>query len=389
MNLTKMILAAICVPLLSLPASAQESSRIEHSIRSTHLGQERTVTVQLPPSYYTQTEHDYPVLYLLDGEHNLSYSQAVADFLAQNALVPEIIIVAMHSGATRGRDYRPEYAAGNGAGVSGRADQFLEYLDRELVPFVEANYRAAPLRLISGHSLGGVFVTYAMVERPQVFQAYLTQSPYLDQTIGGPLLERVADALASSPQLAVFYYMNVGDEPDLEQNFERMEAILGAASSDSFVWFAEREAGKTHMTTRLVGQYEALARFFAGDWPLSQEKLIGGGYAGLESHIDALSMKYGYPVLYNEQVFQQATQKFLSQQDLPSATGSARLYARQYPTSPVAHFLVGVTLARGGEREAAVEAIETAIGLYENDPKPDLAPLYENMKRLQQQLAGG
>ena len=183
--------------------------------------------------------------------------------------------------------------------------------------------------------------------------------------------------------------MNLGDEPDLEQNFDRMEAILGAAASDTFVWLAERDATKTHMTTRLVGQYEALARFFAADWPLSQEELIDGGYTALESHIDGLSLKYGYPVLYNEQAFQQATQSVLSKRDLPAATGFARLYARHYEASATAHFLLGVALASAGERQAAAEEIENAIRLYEEDPRPDQAPMYETMKRVRQQLAGG
>ncbi len=39
------------------------------------------------------------------------------------------------------------------------------------------------------------------------------------------------------------------------------------------------------------------------------------------------------------------------QQDLPGATDLARLYVCQYTGSPAAHFLLGVTLARGGERE--------------------------------------
>ena len=381
----KTILTVLFATLLSLPAIAQESPAIEHSIRSTVLEQERTFTVQLPPSYSAQTTNDYPVLYLLDGEHNLGYSAPVATFLAQNSRIPEIIIVAVHSGVTRAVDYLPEYASRNGA--PGQADRFLEHLAAELIPFVEENYRAAPLRLISGHSLGGTFVTYAMVERPELFQAYLAQSPYTDEAVGAPLLERLENALETTPDLDAFYYMNLGDEPDLEPNFDRMETILGGASSDTFEWIAEREAGKTHMTTRLVGQYEALESFFVADWALSQDELTAGGAAGLEGHIERLSLKYGYPVLYNEQAFQQATQSFLSQRDLPSATAFARLYARDYAASATAHFMLGVALASAGDREAATVEINRAVALYENDPKPEQKPMYETMKQVQQQLS--
>ena len=79
MSVTRMILLALCIPLFALPAHAQEPLRVEHSIDSKYPEQERTFTVQLPPSYYRQTGYDYPVLYLLDGESNLDYSVAVAD----------------------------------------------------------------------------------------------------------------------------------------------------------------------------------------------------------------------------------------------------------------------------------------------------------------------
>lgn len=384
----KLVPIPLCLLVLSPPASAQEASRIDHSIQSAYPEQERTFTVQLPGSYETQPDFAYPVLYVLDGENNLDFSVAVAEFLEQNSLVPELIIVGVHSNATRDRDYLPPNdAAGQ---PSGQADQFLKYLRTELVPFVEENYRAAPLRLISGHSYGGAFVTYAMVERPDMFRAYLTQSPFLAQGIADPLLAQVSEALSTTPPLNAFFYMNVGDEPALEPGFTRMEEILDASTAESFAWFAKHEAGKTHMTTRMVGQYDGLERFFARDWSLSRavEVMVSGGSTALESHMDRLSTEYGQEILYGEEAFQQTTQGFLSQQDVPSANASAQVYVLQYPTSPIAHFLLGVTLASGGNRAAGLEAMETAIHLYESDPMPELAPLYENMKQMKQRLGG-
>ena len=88
-------------------------------------------------------------------------------------------------------------------------------------------------------------------------------------------------------------------------------------------------------------------------------------------------------------MFQQSTQILIAQQDLPGATSLARLYVRQHAGSPTAHFLLGVTLVRGGEREGAVEAMETSIGLYEADPKADLTAIYDQARMVLQQLTGG
>ena len=386
LNTICLILLLALVHTMQTPAVAQsQEQRIVHSIESAYPEQTRTHTVHLPASYHTQTDFDYPVLYLLDGESNLDFSVAVAAYLAENALIPEMIVVGLHAGATRNRDYLP--ATGNP--LSGEADVFLDYLEKELIPAVDANYRTAPLRLLSGHSMGGVLVTYTMINRANLFQGYLTQSPYLEASLGDPLLEALEKTLASEQNLDTYFYANLGDEPNLEPHYGRMESILTNASSNAFKWSSRRAHGKTHMTTRLVGQYDALEDFFEEDWPLDTAQLSTDGFEVLENHLARLSEKYGYSVLYSEQLFQQSTQQFLTAQNLPAATKSAELYVSQYQASPLAHFLLGVSLASGGKRDAALMSINTAISLYEHNPEPSLQPVYHQMKQIQVQLGGG
>ena len=45
----------------------------EHSLQSTALQSERTITVRLPTSYHEQTKYDYPVVIVLDGETSVDY----------------------------------------------------------------------------------------------------------------------------------------------------------------------------------------------------------------------------------------------------------------------------------------------------------------------------
>lgn len=374
--------------LFSIPLGATDSKyEIEHVIRSKHPSEERKITVHLPKSYFEQSKFAYPVLYLLDGHANLGYSEAVAAFLAENAAAPEMIIVGMHSGAERGRDYRPKGPAENGK-PAGEADQFLLYIEKELIPFIESNYRSAPLRFLSGHSLGGVFVLHTMTARPDLFRGYFAHSPYLNEAIGDLLLRRTAAFLKEAPKSSRFLYLNLGDEPDLEKNFAELEALLEAASPGTFRVEVVREPSKTHMTTRLVGQYDALERFFAPDWPLSKQKIVAGKAAGVKGHIDGLSAKYGYPILYSEQLLAQATQISFSQRDIASGLAAAQLYREQYPKSPIAHFFLAAGYRASGEREKASQAIETAVKLYESNPRADLKPLYANMKQLKASLAG-
>lgn len=97
---------------------------------------------------------------------------------------------------------------------------------------------------MSGHSYGGVFVTHAMLEKPNMFQAYLAQSPYLDKAIGDPIVERMTKFLQANPKLDSFYYMNLGSEPNLEKNFSEMKKLLETKAPKSFRVYAESDSGK-------------------------------------------------------------------------------------------------------------------------------------------------
>jgi len=362
-----------------------EVFRFEHTINSKFPVEKRSFTVQLPKSYYSHSQYKYPVIYLLDGQSNLEYSQTVAEFLSDAGSIPEVIIVGIQSGANRGRDYLPKNEKVKQAG--GEANQFLNFIERELIPFIEGKYRAAPLRMLSGHSFGGLFVTYAMIEKPHLFSAYFAQSPFLDAVRGTPIVTRMEKFLEDYPKYYGFYYMNIGNEPNLEQNFARMKKLFETKAPKSFIWYAERKPLKTHMTTRLVGQYNALERFFVKDWVMSQKTIVSRKYAGVKTHIDDLSKKYGYKVLFSKAAFAQATQIFLQSRDVASATKMARLYSEQYPKSPIAHFFLAVAYRSSGKKQEAIKMVGIAINLFEINPDPSLKQLYTQMKRLQQVLA--
>ncbi len=379
---TLIVLAAVTLASCAFDLLAQETAPTPHVITSEALGQERHFTVHVPASYNTQSA-SYPVLYLLDGEHNADFTEAVVDFLAGNGRIPELIVVAVPSGATRGADYRPEFVEMGGS--AGGANLFLAHLADELIPFIEDNYRAAPFRILSGHSMGGLFTTYALTKRSDLFRGFISQSPYLDGEMGTQMLDHVTESIDGIVGDAV-YYMNVGDEPNLSANLERLGDLLNQAP-DGLRVVAHSDPTQTHMTTRLLGQYAGLENTFA-EWPVPATALAAEGAAALEAHIASLSTAYGYPVLLNESAFQQATQSAIGQGNFDGAVAFAQLYAAQYANSPVPHFLGGVALARSGQLAPAAEAVARAIELYEANPTPELEGMYQTMKQVQQQIAG-
>lgn len=185
--------------LLLVPASllrAQAPARpitigTVDSIWSPTLKETRRYWIYTPPSY-TDTTHlprRYPVLYLLDGDAHFHSVTGLVQILATGVnatfVVPEMIVVAIPN-TNRTRDMTPTHADKDPTGkpqpgfaASGGMGNFLKFIQAELIPRVEQQYRTAPYRVLVGHSLGGITVIDALYTMPETFNAYLAIDPSL------------------------------------------------------------------------------------------------------------------------------------------------------------------------------------------------------------------
>jgi predicted alpha/beta superfamily hydrolase len=155
---------------LALTQEVTTSLGVARTIKSSILGEDRKVLVRLPSGYDT-SGGSYPVLYLLDGTPAfLMEMAAVTTRLWNDRNAPEIIIVAIEN-TNRNRDMMPVVAKD----LPGppRAEAFLAFLERELVPDIEKAYRTRRPRILQGKSLSGLFVIYALLSSPAAFNGYV------------------------------------------------------------------------------------------------------------------------------------------------------------------------------------------------------------------------
>jgi uncharacterized protein len=184
-------------------------------------GRSYLLHVQLPESYATGDSLSYPVLYLTDAEAELmGMYTGIVLALRVARRVPELIMVGIADGdmadhfRLRRLDYTPSVRPPADP-ASGGAGAFLEFLREEAIPFIEARYRTGPGdRGIWGHSFGGLFAAYALLNSPGTFQRYLMSSPSLAWDDG--LLVRQAAGFASTggPIRARIYSAYGAEEPE-------------------------------------------------------------------------------------------------------------------------------------------------------------------------------
>lgn len=183
-----------------------------HTVQSEIVNQSYELIVALPSSYAKSPDANYPVIYVLDGQWNFAMTEAITGKLGVDGFLPEVIVVGIAWGGKdadpillRQRDFTPEvFAQWKG---SGGADKFLSALERELIPYIEKRYRTTESRTIAGSSLGGLFVSYALFERPRLFDKYVASAPALwavsDRFIKQKLQEIVKKPPSGSTRLFI------------------------------------------------------------------------------------------------------------------------------------------------------------------------------------------
>lgn len=168
-----------------VPTLVRDSSRLaapQPRIESFHiasalLGQTRKIDVALPASLaQTAATRRYPVAIVLDGESNLVATALTAQRLADAGQIPELVLVGIEnlgSDAQRVHDLTPPGLSVSGSDRAQGGDRFLDFVERELLPAVDARFRGAGPRVLIGHSSGGILATYAAATRP-AFRAVIS-----------------------------------------------------------------------------------------------------------------------------------------------------------------------------------------------------------------------
>jgi predicted alpha/beta superfamily hydrolase len=253
-------------------------------LRSAVLGEERTLLVYRPPP--ERPDSRYPVLYLLDGEAHFHHVTGLVQFLMQQGLMPRVIVVGL-STVDRARDFTP--ARVPEVPTSGGADQFLAFLDRELIPAIDAAYPTADYRVLIGHSLGGLLAVHALNKAPDMFDAYISISPALGFASRATL--RATEArLAKSPKLEEVLYLTIGAEgADLTDSNRAFAAMLRQRAPRGLRWMFEEMKWEDHGSIVHRGVHRGLELVFAG-W--RAPAAAGETLAGLERHYKGLAARF-------------------------------------------------------------------------------------------------
>ncbi len=182
------VVLAMMIGIAHAPLRAQSGAlRVEH-VLSRAIGQnligessQIEVAVYTPPGY-SNSGHDYPVLYLLHGiagtyrdwtngsYQGLRIHVELDSLITAGAIPPMIVVMPTASNRYMGSYYANSPVTGN----------WSDFVARELVAWTDSAFRTRASREgrgIAGHSMGGFGALTLAMDHPGVFSAVFAMSP--------------------------------------------------------------------------------------------------------------------------------------------------------------------------------------------------------------------
>ncbi len=237
------------------------------------------VVVHVPPSY-EKSEARYPVLVLLDFGDDARFAAPVADFLGERRRIPELIVVSIPL-----------------ENVQGAPADMAAFLDKELIPFLDATYRTRPCRVLYGHSGRSFAALRIFLDRPDLFYGTIGASLGLMDPLppGRFDFPRAFEAkLSGVASLKKAVFLTLGDEAPFAAGVERLTGVFRARAPKDLEWRFVRLSGNDHFSTKLQTLYQGLEFVFAGWQP--PVEVAEKGAAAVHDHYARLSDRWGYDV---------------------------------------------------------------------------------------------
>ncbi len=88
---------------------------------------------------------------------------------------------------------------------------YSKFIEKELIPFIESEYRADRFRILMGESNSAMFAIFAFIKKPELFSGYIASSPELDSCFD--YFAKISEtALKSNKIKGKYLYMIHGDK---------------------------------------------------------------------------------------------------------------------------------------------------------------------------------
>lgn len=362
------------------------------SVQSNILGEQRKIWVHVPDGANQQ----YPVAYVLDGDGHFSSVVGMTQQLSLingNTMCPKMIVVGIPN-TDRTRDLTPTHVDADlpmmdstSAKTSGGGENFIAFIEKELMPYIEAKYPTAPYKILIGHSFGGLTVMQTFTHHNHLFNAYICIDPSMwwDKE---KLLKQTEKVLAEKKFEGKFLYLGIANTLEDGMNIKKvrkdnavetkhirsilaLQAAFEKNKQNGLNYRGKYYPDDTHGSVPLITEYDAL-RFFFDFFPMKftmkdYTDSTGALADKYRKHFANLSQKMGYTLKPDEMEINYIGYDFLGRKFYKTAGSLFKLNVDNHPESFNVYDSYADYLIATGDKANAIIQLKKALAIKENE----------------------
>ncbi len=354
------------------------------TVYSKILNEKRVVYIHVPGG---DKNERYPVLYVLDGEDHFQSAVAIIEQIA--GIIPHMVVVGI-TNTDRERDLTPTHVEPyallnpNESKHSGGGENFMAFIEKELIPYIDAHCPTTGYRVISGHSLGGLAVMNAFFNHTQLFNAYIAIDPSIwwdhEQWIKkqeGELSQRdfnnkglfvaMANNIPTGMDTISLFKDTTVVAPVTHATFPFVQA-LRRANPKGLRWGSKFYPNEWHGSVELNAEYDALRYlfdFYRFDIRKLRENPDLNADSLLNAHFEQVSAIMGTRAVPGEENVNNLGYFFMSINKLDKAYALLKRNTVNYPRSSNAWDSLGDYYVAAGDKPKAIEAFKKSLSLQE------------------------
>lgn len=211
--------------ILSLCGLNTYSQALYRTIDSKAMGQDRNVKILKPRDYAQNTDKNYSLVIVLDGDHLFEPVAGNVDYLSYWGQIPDCFVVGINQAASRNDDCALDPDTGMPAAQSA---QFIDFII-EIKSILQQEYRIAPFTIIISKGLTANVSAFNLLLKDVPVQAMLHIEPEFTEVITSNLIPKAN----SIKQFYGIYTASSAPNKSLQALFNaKTTATDGIAASD-------------------------------------------------------------------------------------------------------------------------------------------------------------
>ncbi|MFC2124859.1 alpha/beta hydrolase-fold protein [Bacteroidota bacterium] len=309
----------------------------EYFFASENLNRKLKVFIGLPKDYH-KSNCTYPVHYVLDGQIIFPFFYGTADILSRGD-IPESIVVGIQS-VNRGYYFKP----GDGA------NEFIDFLSEELIPFINKNYRTNEFRSICGHSTTGAFILNSILYHPNLFDMYFAGAPYHSRM----LLEKDPATLISNYDKNKYLYVFYGlEDNDKEKaDWDSLRVIIEKMKNEKLSLVNKEYENEDHYSVIYRYIPDGLKEAFKG-WKYQPDQGEEFTLSGLEKYRETQKGRFNVSFNYGDRYFIDEAMSMLRKGEKEKIIALMKYGLSYHPNSVILHNIIAVEYENTGKLDLA------------------------------------